>query len=222
VAMANTKHAELARISLAYGALAALYLAFFEHNASWSGAVAKTVPVLLLAFGALRHGRGAWRSGLGLALGFSALGDFLLAAHGILGGLFTAGLAAFLVAQLCYAQLFWRHRARAPVRRVLALAYLPVAALLAWIVVPAAGELGFAVGAYLLAITAMVTGAALADRPLWLFAGALGFAFSDGTIAVNRFLTPVAHAGLVIMLSYYLAQWLIWLAALREPVAARS
>ena len=63
----------------------------------------------------------------------------------------------------------------------------------------------------------MVTGAALADRPLMLLAGALAFAFSDATIAINKFLAPVPQAGLVIMLSYYLAQWLLWRGALREP-----
>ena len=56
----------------------------------------------------------------------------------------------------------------------------------------------------------MVTGAAVVDRPLLLFAGALVFAFSDALIALNKFVEPIPRAGLLIMLNYYLAQLLIW------------
>jgi uncharacterized membrane protein YhhN len=204
-------------VSLAYAALALVYLVVFEHNESWGGAVAKAAPILLLAAAAVRIAAPAWRLALLLALLLSALGDVLLAAHAIVGGLWVAGLGAFLLAQLVYAQQFWRHRSPLRSRRWLALGYVPIAALLAWRIVPAAGELALPVGAYLLAITAMVTGAALADRPLALFAGALCFAFSDGSIAVNRFIAPIPHAGLVIMLSYYVAQWLLWHGALGAP-----
>jgi uncharacterized membrane protein YhhN len=209
-------------VSILYALICAGYLALFEHNASWGGAALKTAPLLLLAAGAAWHGRGAWRSGLTLALLFSALGDFLLAAHGILGGLFSAGLGSFLVAQLCYAQLFWRHRSAARARLVLACAYLPVAAAMAWVILPRTGELQLPVTVYLLGITAMVCGAALTARPLWLFAGALCFAFSDASIAVNKFVTPLPHAGLIIMLSYYIAQWLLWSGALHTADESRT
>jgi uncharacterized membrane protein YhhN len=207
--------------ALVYTALCALYLLFFEHNATWPGALAKAAPILLLGAAVARETHGAWRTGLLAALLFSALGDLLLAAHAIRGGLFTAGLGSFLVAQLAYAQLFWRHRGAVRWRWWLALAWLPVAVALAWRVLPQAGALAPAVGAYMLAITAMVTGAAVADRPLWLFLGALSFAFSDGAIAVNKFLQPLPHAGLVIMVSYYLAQGLLWWGATRAPLEVR-
>lgn len=207
----------MAAITAAYGALAAAYLLLFGYNTSWIGAIVKMLPILLLAATSARRMRGAWRHGMVAALLFSALGDWLLGMNGVLGNLFTAGLGSFLVAQLAYAQLFWRHRAPDRRRRWLAACYLPVAAALAWLVLPAAGEMAVPVAVYMLAITAMVTGAALADRPLMVLAGALAFAFSDATIAIDKFLTPVPQAGLVIMLSYYLAQWLLWRGALREP-----
>jgi uncharacterized membrane protein YhhN len=207
----------IAAVTAAYGLLAATYLLLFGYNASWIGAIVKMLPILLLAAASARLMRGAWRRGMVAALLFSALGDWLLGMNGVLGELFTAGLGSFLVAQLAYAQLFWRHRAPDRRRRWLALAWLPAAAVLAWRVLPVAGEMAVPVALYMLAITAMVTGAALADRPLVLLAGALAFAFSDATIAINKFLTPVPQAGLVIMLSYYLAQWLLWRGALREP-----
>lgn len=205
-----------------FAALALLYLLAFEHNASWTGALVKALPILLLAAAAAFHARGAWRAGLVVALLFSALGDLLLAAHAMRGDLFTAGLASFLVAQLAYAQLFWRHRSPQRWRRWLALGYLPFAAALAAWILPRTGALAVPVGAYLLAITAMVTGAALTDRPPWLFAGALAFAFSDGAIAVNKFLQPLPYAGLVIMSSYYLAQGLLWWGGTREPREASA
>lgn len=204
-------------MTIAYLVLAALYLALFDYNASWLGAWVKILPIVLLAAGSLRLGSARWRGGMTGALLFSALGDWLLGMNGVTGNLFTAGLGSFLVAQLAYAQLFWRHRSPDRRRRWLAACYLPVAAVLAWLVLPEAGAMAVPVTLYMLAITAMVTGAALADRPLMVLAGALAFAFSDATIAINKFLTPVPQAGLVIMLSYYLAQWLLWRGALREP-----
>jgi uncharacterized membrane protein YhhN len=207
----------IAAVTAAYGLLAVTYLLLFGYNTSWIGAIVKMLPILLLAAASARQMRGAWRHGMVAALLFSALGDWLLGMNGVLGNLFTAGLGSFLVAQLAYAQLFWRHRAPDRHRRWLALAWLPAAAVLAWLVLPVAGEMAVPVALYMLAITAMVTGAALADRPLMVLAGALAFAFSDATIAINKFLTPVPQAGLVIMISYYLAQWLLWRGALRDP-----
>jgi len=204
-------------LTAAYALLAAAYLLLFGYNDSWTGAIVKMLPILLLAGASARLMRGAWRRWMVLALLFSALGDWLLGMNGVAGNLFAAGLGSFLLAQLAYAQLFWRHRSADRRRRWLALAWLPMAAVLAWLVLPVAGEMAVPVALYMLAITAMVTGAALADRPLMVLAGALAFAFSDATIALNKFLTPVPQAGLVIMLSYYLAQWLLWRGALREP-----
>jgi uncharacterized membrane protein YhhN len=204
------------RLSFAYLALAAAYLLLFDYNASWPGAFVKILPILLLAYGSCRLAAAGWRRSMTIALLLSALGDFLLALNGMTGNLFAAGLGSFLLAQLAYAQLFWRHRSADGRRRLLAAACLPAAGALAWFIVPAAGDLAPAVAIYLLAITAMLTGAALAERPVALvFAGAFSFAFSDAVIAVNKFITPVPSAGLIIMLSYYAAQWLIWRGALR-------
>ena len=78
------------------------------------------------------------------------------------------------------------------------------------------------VALYSVAITAMVTGAAMADRPLLLFAGALSFALSDAMLAIDRFINPLPGAGLLIMGSYYLAQGLICAGALRAPGRATA
>jgi uncharacterized membrane protein YhhN len=210
-----------ALLAAVYVALSLVYLLAFRQAPSLTGAVVKTLPILLLAALATRAAAPGWRAPLAAALACSALGDFLLDLNALHGGLFTAGLGSFLLAQLLYAWQFWRNRGALPQRRLLALGYLPVAAALAWVVIPAAGALALPVGAYLLAITAMVTGAAVADRPLWLFAGALSFAASDGMIALTKFeLLRLPFASLAIMVSYYLAQWLIWHGA-TSPAPAR-
>jgi len=208
--------------TVAYVLLAVVYLLVLGREPGWTGVVVKPLPILLLALLAWREAEPGWRGPLVAALLFSALGDVLLAVNGLLGGLFTAGLASFLVAQTLYARRFWRSPAPAGRGRGLALAWIPLAALLAWVVLPAAGELAWPVGLYLLAISAMVMGAAITDRPGWLLAGALCFAFSDGTIAVDRFIAPVRADAAVIMVSYYLAQWLICMGALQAPAARRA
>ena len=121
----------IAGISAAYALLAAVYLLLFGYNDSWIGAIVKMLPILLLAAASARLMRGTWRRWMVVALLFSALGDWLLGMNGVVGNLFVAGLGSFLVAQLAYAQLFWRHRAPDRRRRWLAACYLPVAAGLA-------------------------------------------------------------------------------------------
>lgn len=208
--------------TLPYLALALAYLLVFGREPGWGAVVVKPLPILLLALLAWREAEPGWRAPMVAALLFSALGDVLLALHWLRGDFFTAGLASFLVAQLAYARCFWRHAAPTPGRRWLAAAWLPLALLLAWVILPVAGSHAWPVGLYLLAITAMVTGAAVTDRPLWLFAGAACFAFSDGTIAIDRFVAPVRRDALVIMSSYYLAQWLISISALQAPRRASA
>lgn len=211
----------IARTGGVYALLCGAYLLFFGYNDSITGACVKTLPALLLALASARLLRGAWRAHYVVALLCSALGDLLLGLNGVYGGLFTAGLASFLLAQLAYAGVFWRHRAAARWRRALAAASLLPLALVAWQVLPATGELAPPVAAYMLAIGAMLGGAALADRPLLLFAGAALFVISDATIAWNRFLAPLPHAGLLIMTTYYAAQWLLWHGAPGTPRSDR-
>ncbi|MFM7274469.1 MAG: lysoplasmalogenase [Gammaproteobacteria bacterium] len=203
--------------TLLYTALALAYLLVFGREPGWSAVLVKPLPILLLALLVWREAEPGWRTPLLVALLFSALGDVLLALNWLLGGFFVAGLGSFLVAQLAYARCFWGHAAPTTLRRWLAASWIPVALLLAWVILPVADGQAWSVGLYLLAITAMVTGAAVTDRPLWLAAGALCFAFSDGTIAIDRFVAPVRADTAVIMASYYLAQWLICVAALQAP-----
>lgn len=203
--------------AIAFVFFSVCYTFFFSSHSSYTGAHLKIVPILVLAWTAWTRASADWRWPLTAGFLFSALGDLLLDLDGLRGDLFIAGLGSFLLAQLCYAGLFWRHRSPDARRWWLVLAYLPAATLLAWQILPRVGDMALPVGGYLLAISAMVTGAALTDRPLLLFAGAFSFAVSDTLLAFDRFLHPVPAAGILIMGTYYLAQGLICAGALQAP-----
>ncbi len=209
-------------IAIVYLFFSTAYLSLLNYNLGIIGLLLKPIPILLLAFAAWRWAHPRWHRSLILALLFSAVGDVLLAAHGMVGGLFTAGLASFLVAQVLYAQCFWRHRGPQRWRVAAALAYLPLAALVAWRILPGTADMAVPVALYSVAITAMVTGAAMADRPLLLLAGALSFALSDAILAIDHFISPVPGAGVLIMGSYYLAQGLLCAGALQAPGRATA
>ena len=209
-------------IAASYAFISIAYIALFHPNPSFMSAHLKMLPILLLAIATVLLAAPGWRWPVTTALLFSALGDLLLALDDLKGGLFIAGLGSFLMAQALYAWVFWRHRSPDAGRRWLALGYIPVGLLLAWLVLPAADALALPVAVYLVGISLMVTGAAMTDRPLLVFAGALCFAASDTLIAVNKFLVAVPAAGTLIMASYYLAQGLICAGVLRRTGTVTS
>jgi uncharacterized membrane protein YhhN len=127
--------------------------------------------------------------------------------------LFVAGLLAFLVAHACYIAAFagdgggWR----APKRPALVV-YGTAAAMLAFLW-PSLGAMRVPVALYVAVIATMAWQA----TARWLTrrtAGALGaavgswfFLVSDSALAVNRFAVPFRGAAIVILLTYYVAQW---------------
>ncbi len=198
------------RFNLAYALTAIFYLSTMNTLPGYIGVGFKALPVLLLLVPVFQHLESWPRKAMVFALLFSAAGDVLLALDSHLGNLFVPGLGSFLVAQVIYAVIFWKHRSNKPDRKWFALAYIPFALLMGVIILPASGELMVAVFAYLLAISAMVTGAALCRKPLvWVFTGAVVFAVSDSLIAINKFIQPIPYEGFWIIASYYLAQFMI-------------
>ncbi len=160
------------------------------------------------------------------ALVASLAGDILLM---LPVNLFIPGLAAFLVAHLCYIALFRQQLAWFPNRGALALA-LGVGAAMLLILWTSLGDpvLKGAVGAYVLVITLMAAQAigratVLRDRAAMLVAvGACVFMLSDTLIAVNRFIMPLPLSSLWVLSTYYLAQILIVLHVTRPGTMARS
>lgn len=173
------------------------------------------VMAVLLVLRRGGSGPGLWL--LVAALLASLAGDVFLM---LPGNLFIPGLAAFLLAHLCYIALFRRQQAWFPSRPALVLALAVGGSMLALLWNSLGnGVLQAAVSAYVLVISLMAAQAigratVLQDKAATLVAvGACVFMLSDTLIAINRFLMPVPLASLWILATYYLAQMLIVLHA---------
>jgi uncharacterized membrane protein YhhN len=123
--------------------------------------------------------------------------------------LFVAGLAAFLVAHLCYVAGFWTDP---PAGWALAAAVVavvvcvsPFAARILDALRQKEPALRVPVGAYIAVISAMVA-SALATGNVAAGAGAVVFASSDTMIAWNRFVRSFRGAEVAIMVTYHLGQ----------------
>lgn len=171
--------------------------------------VAKTAMALLLAVGAAAHPLVAERRWLMAALTFSAAGDYLLALPWWAAS-FPLGLAAFLLAHLCFLGALIPLAGRSRPRLVaVALTWAACAALLAWFW-PQLGRLTIPVTAYMVVLAAMVSAALLARLPtIWTAFGAVCFAVSDAMIGIGRFVLDDAALAVPVWWAYAAAQILI-------------
>lgn len=154
--------------------------------------------------------KGFYRAAILAGLAFSLAGDtFLINPQN-----FVFGLASFLTAHLCYVAAFAAASERKFKR--LSLAAYSIGALMLWLIygdVPA--NLKIAVVFYALAISTMLAGALnfylTRKTPAALFAlsGAFLFVVSDSALAYNKFSGEFFLAKLVILATYFFAQWLI-------------
>ena len=170
----------------------------------------KPVPVLAL-LGWLHSGPvSPYRHWISIGLGFSLLGDILLAWP---QDLFVFGLVAFLFAHLAYLKAYLADCRRAAVPALI-LALLAGGSLLSVMASQGLGDLLVPVGVYALAISAMLwralarLGSGVPKHSAWLAAaGALAFVVSDSLIGIDRFVQPFSAAPYLIILSYWLGQW---------------
>ena len=155
----------------------------------WLQPTVKATAAVLLAAAAVTHPIARERRWLIGALMGSAAGDFLLAMPWWQPS-FVLGLAAFLVAHLCFlAALLPLCSPSAP--RLVAAAVVVVAciALLIWFWPKLIAEgMAIPVTVYIAVLGAMVCAALLARLPTpWTALGAVFFAVSDGMIGINKF-----------------------------------
>ena len=73
-----------------------------------------------------------------------------------------------------------------------------------------AGVIRTGAGIYAILICTMLAMALLQRSSLYAL-GALLFVFSDFILAWNKFTSPIENAGLLIMIPYYLGQWLLYI-----------
>ncbi len=157
------------------------------------------------------------------ALFFSFAGDTALMFESSDSLFFIAGLIAFLISHVLYILAYRQHQrddaasdALQGIQK-LRFAFPVVLAGTGLVVVlyPVLGDLKFPVMIYALVMVIMVLNALFrlgrtsAKSFQLVVAGAVAFMVSDSLLAINKFLTPVDHADLLIMGTYILAQFLI-------------
>lgn len=208
--------------TLAFAAVAAGTVVGPLLGAGWAARVCKPLlmPVLLAWFqtGSARLEPRFSRL-VTCALVGAWAGDVALMFDGAVPALFLGGLAAFLVAQVCYATAFAGQAVAGPPSRWgLLLAVLLAAAgglVTLRVVRHVSGPLVVPVTIYAVAIIAMGVAAALrlghTSLPSFaaVFVGAVLFLASDSLLATNRFVGRIPHARWSVMLTYTLGQYLI-------------
>jgi uncharacterized membrane protein YhhN len=155
-----------------------------------------------------------------LGLGFALAGDVLLMLQGNNTSLFIFGLIAFLLCHVFYIAAFNVDRTASPaIKNPFFLWAIIVFAVfcsaLFFYLQPHLGALQYPVLVYAIIISSMAVMAVSRFGKVNLFSfeiifyGALFFLFSDSMLAYNKFVEPLPHAGVIIMSSYMLAQYLI-------------
>ncbi|MFQ6574292.1 lysoplasmalogenase [Pseudomonas sp. UM16] len=182
---------------------AAFYIYALASANPLLGLAVKPIPVLALIAWLCAAEPSHYRRWIMIGLGFSLLGDILLA---VPGDLFVFGLAAFLCAHLAYLRGYVSET-RQPAIWALAISLMVGAALLALLISHGLGELLIPVTVYALAISAMLWRALACGGIAAL--GAIAFVFSDSLIGIDRFVGHFQAAPYLIILAYWLGQWAI-------------
>ena len=175
--------------------------------------VLASLIVAAVVLGATETAAGTW---LLVALAFGLLGDVALLSDSL--PRFRAGVLAFLVGHLAYLVCFAALGLTVPAWSWAGLAVLAVALWATRDVVPATHRLGgralsVPVAVYSLVIGAMLLFAWFTGVPL-VALGATVFVVSDATLSINRFVRPIPHAHLILMVTYHVGQALIVAGAL--------
>jgi uncharacterized membrane protein YhhN len=191
-----------------FAAFAIIFIATLPLQPYAGDFVIKAIPAISLAVLVLITVRGVTGKLLFVSLLFCAAGDVALQLGA--GKYFVIGLGLFLIAQIMFIVTFSRdfkmQKSRIPIIVVLAIYALAIA----FILTPSLGEMAIPVYCYLIAIILMGIFAALraVKNKLTLY-GAASFIISDSIIAINKFMVPVPAADYIIMVTYYLALFLI-------------
>jgi len=166
----------------------------------WLALASKLVPVVCLMIW-LAPKRDRYSRLISAGLSLSLLGDALL---GLPGDLFLPGLAAFLLAHLCYIAAFLTKERGGHWLRL-----VPVVIWLGTVfafIYPRLGDMTLPVAAYCLVIGTMMW-RAWSLPSLAAGFGAVAFGFSDSLLAIMRFHRPITGGGILLILAYWAGQY---------------
>ena len=182
------------------------------------------MPLLVIYFvSAVNFFSSSLKKWIVLALVFSWLGDVFLMFESTNSSFFIFGLVAFLIAHIFYILFYENLIQRENIKKNYWL-FIPVLiyyALLVNILSPNLGDMKLPVRMYGVVISYMLIQALqvgrIRNRPaaVLMITGAVLFITSDSILALNKFYKPFEHAGILIMLTYGIAQLLITLGAVR-------
>ena len=166
-------------------------------------------PLAFLTLCALRYS--SWP--MVLAMGFSALGDYM----GVCNN-FWGQMGSFALAHIAFVVFFYREyrkeREMVGIKWKSAIVGLYGMVVGMCIVPHVQGPLQIGVSVYILLILAMCILAWMQKNPLYAL-GAWLFVFSDTILAWNKFVSPIEWAGYLIMVPYYLGQWVLFVQSVR-------
>ena len=193
------------RISIVYALLALLH---FSHIAV---AYKMVFPLAFLTLCAISYS--TWP--MVLAMGVSALGDYMGVCHN-----FWGQMGAFALAHVAYLLFFCRTN---PADRTsygmklksgIVILYGVVIGML--ILPHVHGFLQAGVSVYILLILTMCLLAWRQKNPYYAL-GAWLFVLSDTVLAWNKFVSHIEGAGYLIMIPYYLGQWMLFILSAKFP-----
>lgn len=160
-----------------------------------------------------------WVFHVTLALAFSWIADIMLLFTSKNFLFFFAGLAGFLVAHVFYILAYWKatHQGRIKFTfSFIPLIIIGYAVLMCYLIIPYTdGVIQIPVALYAIVISIMLIfswyrkGQTTISSFQWVFGGAVLFIISDSILAINRFAETIPFAGLIVMITYIAAQWLI-------------
>lgn len=174
-----------------------------------------TKPILMIVLGVLfyqwTHGADWTRRYLFLtALFFAWLGDCLL----LFDHAFLFGLGSFLIMQILYVSIFRMDKSFFGVRERLILGILGIlVGFIYYFHGSNFGSMGLAVGLYIASIVFMCFTAHARDKRYsghrYVSIGTVLFIISDSVLGINMFTAPIPLGGVIVMITYLTAQYLI-------------
>jgi len=179
------------------------------------------LPSLLLMYTLVNHPKNRWYVG---ALIFSFLGDVFLLFSG--KQYFMLGLGAFLLAHVCFIKVVLQKMGKVSLNNLL-LSFIIFFGFLFCLLFVLKGRLGamqipvIVYGVIITSFGALSLTNYLKNKTksaLVLFVGALIFISSDSMLALNKFYMPKEFLNLMVMVTYIVAQYLIFRAMVLEEV----
>jgi uncharacterized membrane protein YhhN len=198
----------LPKFKIAFGCLAVIFIASMFLGSYPGRFIVKSLPILLMAFLSFKNLTGTVRYFMVFGFLFSAGGDIFLDLSRT--QYFVYGLSSFAIAHIMYAIAFSIDIKRDRLRSIFAILIVLYTVIIAVVLLPYLGVLVIPVLVYIGLISVMGVTSALTNRQLTtVFVGALLFILSDSIIALTKFIYPSSWIAIMIIPTYYLAQYKI-------------